>query len=378
MIDRNLLLRASDASVGVTAALAAVEDAKRAVEEARAAVDVARQGVTDAKASYEAAIADIASTGVPAAKAKRAVEELSRIFSEFADEGAVSRQTVEARAPRKRKTETAPATSEGADASAQHAASGDIQTAAEHAAGPVADATVETVAVAETNVVPAHPEVEAEVEADESTAVEVVEEAGINNAEAVAEIFGLIESETANEDIFVSETLITVLNAADVYSVTNGAPLDVDAFRTTLNEEFVETALSMTAEMHDLLGELRSILATPQKVRVLSWFDEALLSLQDGKVHRSFAEFSAPAASVISEEDEIPASDEDYIADPEQERADDGDDETLSLSGVEAEEVENIEEINFLEPAAPAAAAAEPARAAAPAPGRRPSFLPRK
>lgn len=67
------ILKAGEAALRIDAAKAGVEAARAALEEARAALD-------EAKARYEAALAACEETGVPKAKARKAVESLNRIW----------------------------------------------------------------------------------------------------------------------------------------------------------------------------------------------------------------------------------------------------------------------------------------------------------
>lgn len=408
MLDENLLITASRAARGITAAQAAVDEAKRLVEEAKLGVETAKSGLADAKAAYDAVISEIAGSGVSASKARKAVEDMLRIF---ADVGIIDASAddapAEPKAPRRKKAEAAPAVVESP------AASVSTEEQSDETATPAADATeavetveskqpaeavVETVVATEAAIVAAGtpaaeisaPEVAEDVKYDVSDIVEtaVMVEASseavaeIDNQEALREIFDVIESSTVAEDLFVSETLISMLNAAEWYSREHrGEPLSLELYREILNVEFVSQALGTPDLPEEVKGGLEAVAEAQVSENVFEWFLYSLGLIEDGKSHPGYAEFfspvaeAAPAAAAdeapvevedIADEDVLTGSD-DFIADPEADEADVdvSDDETLAVDvELVGEDVTDIEEINFLEPDA---AVADPVKVEAPA-----------
>jgi hypothetical protein len=263
--------------------------------------------------------------------------------------------------------------------------------------------------------VPAVEEAVAPVEA-EAAPSDVAE---IDNGEAIGEIYALIESSTESEDISVSETLITVLNAADWYSREHrNEPLTLDLYREVLNADFVNQAAGSDGLDKEMKVALETVCQLETAESIFDWFLYVLDKLENGSNHSGYAEYLARNAAPVSEptvevaaaveiaatveeavEEEVEIEATDFTPDPEDaEDAEDlsdevSDDVTLAADdGLVGEEVEDIEGINFLEqpaeetaasPAAPAeeaseAAAAPAAESAAPRGFKRPSFLNKK
>ncbi|NTF17447.1 hypothetical protein G6L37_03370 [Agrobacterium rubi] len=435
MLDENLLITASKAARGITAAQAAVDEAKRLVEEAKLGVETAKSGLSEAKAAYDAVISEIAGAGVSASKARKAVEDMLRIFADIGIiDGSGDEAPVEPKAPRRKKAESAQPSAEVVEKFNALAAQGEPgvinidETAGAEVDDAVADAVgvtlLETVQVegvvyplqeeADVQTDPANvetveavepPPVEVASEAATATAVEEAPVADvvsdIDNQEALREIFDLIESSTDGQDLFVSETLISMLNAAEWYSREHrGEPLSLNLYGEILNGDFAAEALATPGIPEEVKGGLEAVVEDERSDAVFAWFFYALGKLEEGKDFVGYGEFHSStkaseaeqaAAPVEIEEEEIFANAGDFIADPEADEpeVDVSDDETLAVDQVlVGEEVANIEEINFLEPTAdvkaeevvaPSAPAAEPA-AEAPAPRRftRPNFVPKK
>lgn len=426
MLDENLLITASKAARGITAAQAAVDEAKRLVDEAKAGVETAKNGLSEAKAAYDAAIAEIAGTGLSASKARKAVEDMLRIFADVGIIGASADEAAapaEPKAPRRKKAEavTAPvedATTEGATTE-EPAPQVEPETAVTEPAAPEAETVVEESAVEPqapaSAEVPAVEEAVAPVEA-EAAPSDVAE---IDNGEAIGEIYALIESSTESEDISVSETLITVLNAADWYSREHrNEPLTLDLYREVLNADFVNQAAGSDGLDKEMKVALETVCQLETAESIFDWFLYVLDKLENGSNPSGYAEYLARNAAPVSEptvevaaaveiaatveeavEEEVEIEATDFTPDPEDaEDAEDlsdevSDDVTLAADdGLVGEEVEDIEGINFLEqpaeetaasPAAPAeeaseAAAAPAAESAAPRGFKRPSFLNKK
>ncbi len=431
MLDENLLITASKAARGITAASAAVDEAKRLVEEAKAGVETAKAGLAEAKANYDAVIAEIAGTGLSASKARKAVEDMLRIFADVGIIDATSDDSApaEPKAPRRKKAEAAPAVAETAvteepasdvepvsEVTVPVAAPEPAAVIEEAVAEPEAPAPVEPTAIAE---VPAQVAAEAP-----ASVADIVE---IDNGEAIGEIYSLIESSTENEDISVSETLITLLNAADWYSREHRKEaLTLDLYREILNVDFVIQAAASDGLDREMKDALETVSQLDAAAAIFEWFLYALDKLENGSSHISFAEHvatNAPtaaepaveAAEVVEEaavaetatetaevvtaeeiEEEVEIESSDYTPDPEvaEDLSDEvSDDVTLAADdGLVGVEVEDIEEINFLEqpsesveseeaPAAAETSDAAPAPAAesaAPRGFKRPSFLSKK
>ena len=398
MLDETLLITASKAARGITAAQAAVDEAKRLVEEAKLGVETAKLGLAEAKASYDAVISEIAGSGVSASKARKAVEDMLRIFAEVGIIDAPSEEvSAEPKAPRRKKAEAAPAP---APAPAEIAvAPEELSSMAEpgaiigepvarEPAAPEADLQANDDAAASVEVAQASPAAAIEVAnievAEPEQAVVEVEQvdvappavsAEIDNQEALREIYDIVASSTDGEDLFVSETLIAMLNAAEWYSREHrGEPLSLELYREILNVDFAAEAVTTQGLAEEVKGGLEMVVEARGSEKVFEWFLHVLGKLEDGKAHPGYAEFfskaatEAPAAlaaaeaAVHVEEDDI--SDEiladEFIADPE---VDVSDDETLAVgTALVGEDVTDIEEINFLEPSAevPAASIQEP------------------
>jgi hypothetical protein len=415
MLDENLLITASKAARGITAAQAAVDEAKRLVEEAKAGVETAKNGLSEAKAAYDAVIAEIAGSGLSASKARKAVEDMLRIFAEVGIIDAPGEDTApaEPKAARRKKAEVATAT---VAVTVETAVNEDPATeieadtaVTEPVAAPEAPAAVEEAVIEPEAPAAAETVVFAEVPAEaEADSAEVAE---IDNGEAIGEIYALIESSTENEDISVSETLITLLNAADWYSREHRKEaLTLDLYREILNVDFINQAAASEGLDKETKVAFETVCQSDSAESIFEWFLYVLEKLEGGSNHVSYAEHVAQNAAAVpgvaeevSEkaaeneavatveevEDEIEATD--FTPDPE--NADDlsddvSDDVTLAADeGLVGVEVDDIEEINFLEPAeAPVAPATETSEAA-PAPAadnaaprgfKRPSFLSKK
>jgi hypothetical protein len=413
MLDENLLITASKAARGITAAQAAVDEAKRLVEEAKAGVETAKNGLSEAKATYDAIIAEIAGAGLSASKARKAVEDMLRIFAEVGiiDAPGEEAAPAEPKAPRRKKAEVATVT---------------VETAVTEYPAPEieADAAVTEVAaepeVQETATVVEEAVIKPEAPAAAETAVVAeaaaeAEVAEIDNGEAIGEIYAIIEASTENEDISVSETLITLLNAADWYSREHRKEaLTLDLYREILNVDFINQAAASEGLDKETKVAFETVCQSDKAESIFEWFLYVLEKLENGSNHVSYAEHIAQNAATVPEvaeevseqvaeieaaaiveevEDEIETSD--FTPDPE--NADDltddvSDDVTLAADeGLVGVEVDDIEEINFLDPSsepaeAPVAPATEtsevaPAPAAdnaAPRGFKRPSFLSKK
>jgi hypothetical protein len=376
-MDKTLLFKAAEAAQGITAAQTAIEDRKRAVEEAKAAVEVAKSDLVEAKASYDAVIAEFVASGVPASKVKRNVEDFLRIlgdlgFVESAQDEAPA--VAEQKTQRRKKAEQPAVSTEPADTKS-------IQTTEAEAEGAAMTEVVE----AESAVIAEEPPV-AEETVDASVAVEVagavVEEAAavspvieespvetavvetgvepetdvaepvadvvtydIDNAEAFAEILDIIETITSGEVVTVSETLVTLLNAADWFSREwEKQPLDVQFYRDILNVEFVESALKQRMD-DDLRAALVAVLGDPESIRIFEWFTSALDRVENGSEAVSYSDFATEAADEDDLSEVASAEPDDVVEDaPEAVVSDD-----VTLIG---ETVDDIGEINFLEDAA--------------------------
>jgi hypothetical protein len=419
MLDENLLITASKAARGITAAQAAVDEAKRLVEEAKAGVETAKNGLSEAKAAYDAVIAEIAGSGLSASKARKAVEDMLRIFAEVGIIDAPGEDTApaEPKAARRKKAEVATAT---VAVTVETAVNEDPATeieadtaVTEPVAAPEAPAAVEEAVIEPEAPAAAETVVFAEVPAEaEADSAEVAE---IDNGEAIGEIYALIESSTENEDISVSETLITLLNAADWYSREHRKEaLTLDLYREILNVDFINQAAASEGLDKETKVAFETVCQSDTAESIFEWFLYVLEKLESGSNHVSFAEHVAQNAAAVPEvaeevsekaaeieaaatveevEDEIEATD--FTPDPE--NADDlsddvSDDVTLAADeGLVGVEVDDIEEINFLEPSSePAEAPVAPttdtseavpapaADSAAPRGFKRPSFLSKK
>ncbi|MNU45042.1 hypothetical protein D3C71_338750 [compost metagenome] len=430
MLNENMLISASKALRGITTAQAAVDEAKRLVEEAKAGVETARNGLSEAKATYDAVIAEIAGTGLSASKARKAVEDMLRIFADVGiiDAPADEPASAEPKAPRRKKAEAAPASVEVTEEPA--ASVEPVTKVTEPVAAPEPAAVIEEEAAVEPEA-PAPVETAAAVDVpveasadDQAAAAEVTEVSEIDNGEAIGEIYALIESSTESEDISVSETLITLLNAADWYSREHRKEaLTLDLYREVLSIDFVNQAAASDGLDREMKGALESVGKLDAAETIFEWFLYALDKLENGSKHISYAEHVAQNSAAASEpvaevaeveevavveaaealevaaaeevDEEIEAESTDYIPDPEaaEDLSDDvSDDVTLAADdGLVGVEVDDIEEINFLEqpaesekPEAPAATeasetvAAPAAEGAAPRGFKRPTFLNKK
>lgn len=424
MLNENMLISASKALRGITTAQAAVDEAKRLVEEAKAGVENARNGLSEAKAAYDAVIAEIAGTGLSASKARKAVEDMLRIFADVGiiDTPADEPASAEPKAPRRKKAEVAPASVETSATEEAAASVKPVAEVTEPVAAPESAAVIEEEASVN-HEVPAPVETAAAVDApvedaaeDQVSTDEVTE---IDNGEAIGEIYALIESSTESEDISVSEALITLLNAADWYSREHRKEaLTLDLYREVLSIDFVNQAVASDGLDREMKGALEAVGKLDAAESIFEWFLYVLGKLENGSKHVSYAEHVAqnstaasdPVAKVVEVEEvavvevvaeaselavadevdeEVEADSSDYIPDPEadEDLSDDvSDDVTLAADdGLIGVEVDDIEEINFLEqPQAPAAAdvpeaAATPvAEGAAPRGFKRPTFLNKK
>lgn len=438
MLDETLLIAASRAARGVTAAQAAVEDAKKLVEEAKLGVEAAKTGLSDAKAAYDAVIAEIAGAGIPASKARKAVDDMLRIF---ADVGIIDNPgedaPVEPKPTRRKKAEAAaPVPAEIVEAVQELSKAGEpgvVVVGANEAAAaePVAEVSVDTPEEQEVTVeVAVDTPVELEVASSvveekiaEATVLvpsneDVREDAGvvvdkapttsdaapeIDNEEAIADIFEIIETATSAEEFFVSEALVAMLNAAEWYGREHrSVPLSLDLYKEILTPEFVEEALSISGIPEEVKGGLELVADAKERAdRVFVWFLHVLDEhLEQGTKHPSLVDFYKVPNEVSSSYaepsedqtiaevlDDLSSLEVDYPVDPdaEEQDIDISDDETLAAEPVlVGEEVADIEEINFLdEPAADPApqgdVSAVDASSEAPTPPRRftrPKFLP--
>lgn len=419
MLDENLLITASKAARGITAAQAAVDEAKRLVEEAKAGVETAKNGLSEAKAAYDAVIAEIAGSGLSASKARKAVEDMLRIFAEVGIIDAPGEDTApaEPKAARRKKAEVATATvAVTVETAVNEEPASEIEAdtaVTEPVSAPEAPAAVEEAVIEPEAPAAAEAVVVAEVPAEgEADSAEVAE---IDNGEAIGEIYALIESSTENEDISVSETLITLLNAADWYSREHRKEaLTLDLYREILNVDFINQAAASEGLDKETKVAFETVCQSDTAESIFEWFLYVLEKLESGSNHVSYAEHVAQNAAAVpgvaeevSEkaaeneavatveevEDEIEATD--FTPDPE--NADDlsddvSDDVTLAADeGLVGVEVDDIEEINFLEPSSePAEAPVAPttdtseavpapaADSAAPRGFKRPSFLSKK
>jgi hypothetical protein len=412
MLDENMLIKASKAARGITAAQAAVDEAKRLVEEAKAGVETAKNGLVEAKSAYDAVISEIAGTGLSATKARKAVEDMLRIFAEV---GIIDTAGAEASAepkPQRRKKADAPAApAETAAVAEPNTSQGEAADVAEPDVATETEVVVDEAAVEEVA-----PPVEAALAVVEVPEAEVSDVAEIDNGEVIGEIYALIESSTENEDIAVSETLIALLNAADWYSREHrNEALTLDLYREILNIDFVNQAAASDGIDKEMKASLETAAKLDAAESIFEWFLHVLEKLESNGRHLSFAEFlaqnAAPAdeqaaeVSTVVEEvvevastavevavdaEEVEVENTDYTPDPEsdEDNAEEvSDDVTLAAAdGLVGVEVEDIEGINFLEqPEAPAAAAVEEPSApaaevegAAPRGFKRPSFLTKK
>ena len=407
MLDETLLITASRAARGITAAQAAVDEAKRLVEEAKQGVETAKAGLADAKSAYDAIISEIAGTGISASKARKAVEDMLRIFAEVGiiDASAQDEAPAEPKAPRRRKSEPTAPPAEIVKAAQELATQGEPGVI-------IADETSEDQLVeASESPEPAAPAEEvAETPVLEAASVAATDE--IDNGDVIGEIYEMIESSTKDEDIAVSETLITILNAGDWYSREHRRePLTLDLYREILNMDFVNQAAEADGCDGDMKLALEAVRTGPASAVILDWFLYVLDSIErNAPNHLGFAEFVSsakdqgaaeeaaeaatepmePAAAEADITDEvIPTAEDEFTADPEDDHmVDVSDDETLAVdAALVGEEVGDIGEINFLdapaeedaeekaaEPQAPAAPET-PAADAAPRRFSRPSFL---
>lgn len=396
MLDETLLITASKAARGITAAQAAVDEAKRLVEEAKLGVETAKSGLAEAKASYDAVISEIAGSGVSASKARKAVEDMLRIFAEVGIIDAPSEEvSAEPKAPRRKKAEAAPAPAPAGIAVApeelssmgepgvvigEPVAQEPVTPEAAPQANDDAAASVEvaqaspSAAIEVANIEVAGPE-QAVVEVEQVEVAPPAVSVEIDNQEALREIYDIVASSTDGEDLFVSETLIAMLNAAEWYSREHrGEPLSLELYREILNVDFAAEAVTTQGLAEEVKGGLEMVVEAKGSEKVFEWFLHVLGKLEDGKAHPGYAEFfskaatEAPAAlaaaeaAVHVEEDDISEEfiADEFIADPE---VDVSDDETLAVdTSLVGEDVTDIEEINFLEPSAevPAASIEEP------------------
>lgn len=425
MLNENMLISASKALRGITTAQAAVDEAKRLVEEAKAGVETARNGLSEAKATYDAVIAEIAGTGLSASKARKAVEDMLRIFADVGiiDAPAEEAAPAEPKAPRRKKAEAAPAAVETTVTEEPAASVEPVTKATESVAAPEPVAVIEEEAAIEPEAMASAgtaAAIDVPVEAsavDHDASAEVAE---IDNGEAIGEIYALIESSTESEDISVSETLITLLNAADWYSREHRKEaLTLDLYREVLSIDFVNQAAASDDLDREMKGALETVGKLDAAEAIFEWFLYVLDKLENGSKHVSYAEHvaqnSAAATELVADvaeveevsvveaseapevaaalevDEEIEAESSDYIPDPE--AAEDlSDDVTLAADdGLVGVEVDDIEEINFLEqptepekPEAPAVTeasetvAAPAAEGAAPRGFKRPTFLNKK
>lgn len=414
-MDKTLLFKAAEAAQGINAAQTAIEDRKRAVDEAKAAVETAKADLVEAKADYDAVIAEFVASGVPASKVKRNVEDFLRIlgdlgFVEASNDEATA--PAEPKAPRRKKAEAAPSpelvsavaklseqgepgvtmlnAQDGATSSPAEMAMAteinyeDTETASEHPAAtdktaPLGEIMVETLkgmmgGASESQVeVVAHEEVSTSQPEDESAATTSEEqpddqdevaveetpspnadasaEYEVDNTEAFTEILDLIETIAVGEPEAVSETLVTLLNAADWFSREwEKQPLDVQFYRDILNLEFVESALKQTMG-DDLRDALVAVQINEESPRILDWFANALDLVEAGAAAKSYREhvidYVASYDYVVS--DDLDQANEEPAVEEASEVAEEAVSDDARLVG---ETVEDIGEINFLEDAA--------------------------
>lgn len=408
-MDKTLLFKAAEAAQGINAAQTAIEDRKRAVDEAKAAVETAKADLVEAKADYDAVIAEFVASGVPASKVKRNVEDFLRIlgdlgFVEASNDEATA--PAEPKAPRRKKSEAAPTpelvsavaklseqgepgvimlnAQDGATSSPAEMAMAteinyeDPETASEHPAAtdetaPLGEIMVETLkgmmggaserqveVVAHEEVSPSHcedesdatsseeqPDDQDEVAVEETPSPDVAASADyeVDNTEAFAEILDLIETIAAGEPETVSETLVTMLNAADWFSREwEKQPLDVQFYRDILNLEFVESALKQTMgdDLRDALVAVQTNAASP---RILDWFANALDLVEAGAAAKSYGEYVLEYATSY----DLEQANEEPAVEEAPEVAEEAVSDDARLVG---ETVEDIGEINFLEDAA--------------------------
>lgn len=423
MLDKNLLFKASEAAIGITAAQAAIDEARRLVEEAKAGVETAKIGLSEAKAAYEAVISDIVASGVPSSKAKKAVEDMNRIFADVGIIDAADETSAEPKAPRKKKAEAVqapetpasvktPSDSVGSEVVVEDAQAVALAELAVLDAGLVdaaaADPAPETQeneivvepAVTEATVVAVEPELLVIESVDEVPETEI-----IDNGDAVGEIYEMIEEATVEASEEVSETLIAMLNAADWYSREWAEqPLDVAFFRSILTLDFVESALEQPMEV-EMRTALKGLASAPMTLDIFTWFADVLDKLENAKETISFQDWRAAKVEVevsaavievavtevpsveIDDEIDEPVNTAEFVAvndegDVVAEIETVSDDVTLSQDDIlVGEEVEDIGDINFLDEAVsePALEAVVSAEEPKPAPtGRKtPSFLKR-
>lgn len=382
MLDKTLLFKAADAAQGIAAAQTAIEDRKRAVDEAKAAVEVAKADLVEAKSAYDAVIAEFVASGVPASKVKRNVEDFLRILGDLGyveNSGEEAPASAEAKAPRRKKAEQAapPAdivagvarlaeagepgviilAEQSESVQAESVAAGAVVAVAEGAeqdddasSEPAVEQAVAIEDAPEAVEPPADEQNEVEeAGVDEPTVEADLPEAsvdsvsyGIDNSEAFSEVLDLIETIASADREEVSETLVTLLNAADWFSREwEKEPLDVNFYRGILNLQFVESALqeSMAEELRSALVVVRE---APQSASIFEWFAASLDLLESGGKTVPFAEFSAKQAT--EQATTVDVVEDEPAAEPASTVSDD-----VALVG---ETVEDIGEINFLEDAA--------------------------
>ncbi len=90
MLERENLLKVSDAVLAVeqsnaklNAAKQSLEDAKAAVESARGQIDAAKEAASQSKAELDALISGFDTAGVSKAAILKAAEEINRIFGDI-------------------------------------------------------------------------------------------------------------------------------------------------------------------------------------------------------------------------------------------------------------------------------------------------------
>jgi hypothetical protein len=384
-MDKTLLFKAAEAAQGITAAQTAIEDRKRAVEEAKTAVEAAKVDLGEAKSAYDAVIAEFVASGVPASKVKRNVEDFLRILGDLGFVENLSEETnaaTEQKVPRRKKAEQSVASTETAETNAVHTAGPTTDEPADQKEAvaevtvivgdlPAADTTLEAplVTIGDEKIITIDeaPAVSAAQEQpDQSSAVAIIENEVaseedaaetaaesipyvIDNSEAFTEILDLIETITSGEVESVSETLVTLLNAADWFSREwEKQPLDVQFYRDILNLEFVESALKEGMD-DELRSALVAVQDAPESIRILEWFASALDYVENGAEARSYKDFnSAPSTKVAGEVEAVePALEEPISGDENSSESLVSDDVTLV-----GETVDDIGEINFLEDAA--------------------------
>jgi hypothetical protein len=382
-MDKTLLFKAAEAAQGIAAAQTAIEDRKRAVEEAKAAVETAKSDLVDAKAAYDSVIAEFVASGVPASKVKRNVEDFLRILGDLGLVESVAEEATAAseQKPQRRKKAEQPsapaATSESrlekpAEAVVVEPASLS-ETVAEAVVMfgdlPAGDTTIEaTLAnLGEEKIVffseapayddePAGTPVKATILESEADAEEDVPEIaadpvsyGIDNSEAFTEILDLIETITSGEAEAVSETLVTLLNAADWFSREwEKQPLDVQFYRDILNLDFVESALKERME-DELRSALVAVQGDAESIRILEWFAAALDRVESGAEAVSYSEYGTVPSEEGEDDRTVPDAAPEELGDAAEEVVAEQVSDDVTLVG---ETVDDIGEINFLEDAA--------------------------